>query len=423
MATESVDIILSAKDNATGVLRKTSAEMKLLQDRVQQTGDQTKRSSDAIQKFANLFGGSWLATAASGMKELSDATSQSIKVLQAGGPAATAMKAGLVGLVATGSVAVGKMLGDWVFETKRFNDELERANQRARELGSELAKGRQRQVSNLISDIKEFGGSFDEQKKLADEALKQLGVNQRDLKVSVEAAQAEVERLEGLRKFFLVGQAEVDNAKANLDIAKQNLSTVKEGISTLQNQFSEGEKIRLQKREELKQQQELQRLIEQRQSQELAEEQKRQALATNKISALEDEILKLQTTAEEYEKIKAISVATNIEERERLELLVKQKFEIQNQAKAREEEIKKQEALIKELESFRIDVSRPALSGRDERITTQARGSGDLAQQQVRLTEVQVELQRAQKELAELMESHLNVISKQEDPIVNLLGA
>ena len=421
MATESVDIILSAKDNATGVFRKTSAEMKLLQDRVRETGDQTKRSSDAIQKLANLMGAGWLGEAAFGMKELSDGAANAAKTLQSGGPAALAMKAGLVGLVAYGSFAIGNMIGNWLFETDKFKKELEEQTELSKKLGDQIASQRKQQVTNLIAELRQFGGSFHEQKKVADERLAQLRI--------------ELSNQEALVK---IGDDRSEQAKVALAATKEMIAALDAEYGSFATRV-EQQRIS-QKNEEATRRARVDLI-----KQEIAEEEKAKQLVSSKAEQLKNQILQLQNTAEEYEFIEIAQIATNDAEKQRLETLVRQKQELQRQreeaeqlarqqqdaarkqqqeqVKQSQQRIKEVENYIKELESFRIDVSRPALSGRDERITTQARGSGDLAQQQVRLTEVQVELQRAQKKLAEMMERHLNVIAKQDDPIVNLVGA
>jgi chromosome segregation ATPase len=421
MATESVDIILSAKDNATAVLRKTSAEMKLLQDRVQQTGDQTKLSGDSLQKLANLMGAGWLGEAAFGMKELSDGAAQAAKALQSGGPAALAMKAGLVGLVAYGSFAVGNMIGNWLFETDKFKKELEEQTELAKKLGDQIANQRKQQVTDLLAELRQFGGSFQEQKKVAEERLAQLRLE-----------------LSNQEALVAIGDERSEQAKVAL-------SATKEMISALEAEYGAFATRVEQQKESQKNEEAVRRARVDLIKQEIAEEEKAKQLVASKAEQLKDQILQLQTSAEEYELIKIAEMATSDAEKQRLETLVKQRNELQRQreeadklAKQQEDAARKQqqeqvklsqqrikqvEKYISELEAFRIDVSRPTLSGRDERITSQARGSGDLAQQQVRLTQVQVELQRAQKKLAELMERHLNVIANQEDPVVNLVGA
>jgi hypothetical protein len=111
---EQVEFVLSAKDNASAVFKKTSAEMQILNHQVSAGAKEAKGATDAFDKMAKVLGVGWVGDAARDMKNLSDSVSKSSGALSQGGASALAMKAGIVALVAVGSFQFGKMIGDWM---------------------------------------------------------------------------------------------------------------------------------------------------------------------------------------------------------------------------------------------------------------------------------------------------------------------
>jgi hypothetical protein len=396
-----------------------------------------------------MMGAGWIADAANQMKGLGDGVSQAAKTLQGGGTSALAMKAGLVGLVGVAAFKVGQMIGDWAFETKKYRAELEKALDTQKEFNRELQSVTSRRLDQQIADIKEFGGSIEEQKQAAKEMAATVA---RDIQQIRERKNAREEELETMGKIEWMTTAGVtlEAKRADIEADKETLKLLKERLHQLTMLHSEAEQEREAKRAAMRQEQAM----------------------DSAASALQDQILALQSTREEYEMIKALQVATNDEERERLKLLVEQKQELEKQRKAEEEkaariaqiraeaerdqqraqqelerareqalrdrermqERSRQESIralqeeLRALESQRTSFQQTSLTGgNDSRLTQQTSQVEDLARQSLNLTERALKIAETQAKLDAKIEEHTRIMAEkarqEETRIIELIGA
>lgn len=392
---ESVEIILSAKDNATAVIKNASKELTLAADKIEQVGEGAKRGTDAMEKFANVLGAGWLTDGYRSFKELSDGAAGAAKSLKAGGSASLAMRAGLAGLTAVVSYKIGEVIAGWVFETKKFTEELLRATEQAKELGNQITSKGSKQLDRDIEDLKKYG------KTMRGEDIQQL---QKRIHLELEgkagqeaAAKAQLEALESKRSYYLVSQEEVDAAKANLEIIQQGKKVYQERRDQLQQEFSEAAKFR-----------------EQWIAQQEAEKKAAEDRIKNQVKLKEMAMAFMRDVNKEFEK----------QEQEKIKAAEKAAKQRQTaEIKSASESVKALEKEISEIEKVRIDTSRPTLNSQDERMKSLARGAGDIAKQQLEQTKRQVKIAELNQKLMQENARYLKLLAEKEESVIAFGGA
>lgn len=185
-------VITDAAKNAEAAIKKLTDEQKKLDAATKESFKNTKSSTEFFGTIANLAGGSELSSFASQMAGLTEKTAQFNEVAKAGGGAAIAMKVGLGAAAAAVGFQLGKALGDIVFETERWNRELERADKTAAKLES-------RRLSALSERASDFqsGLEFSEDPTAAiQERISQLGTEMSDLaNVTIPATKKSLDEL------------------------------------------------------------------------------------------------------------------------------------------------------------------------------------------------------------------------------------
>jgi len=153
---ESVDILIKAEDLATPVIKQSAKAVDGLDaglKRIKESGGQAKKSADFARIIANSLGGSELGSFIGQMGEAAEKTSQFAEVQKLGGAGALAFKAGLVGLVGTIAFGVGKAMGDAIFQTQKFEEQLKAAAEATKKLDADQAKLRAIMASEQREDI------------------------------------------------------------------------------------------------------------------------------------------------------------------------------------------------------------------------------------------------------------------------------
>jgi len=125
---EGVKILISADDQASKVLANVAQNVDAKVKQIKTVGQGAKASTEFIGSLANSLGGSVVGSYASGIAQLTEKISAFSEVSKAGTAGAMAFKAGLGGVAIAAGFKIGTMIGDWVFETARWNNELEKAN-------------------------------------------------------------------------------------------------------------------------------------------------------------------------------------------------------------------------------------------------------------------------------------------------------
>jgi len=136
---EGVKILISADDQASGVLAKVSDNVDAKIKQIKTVGQGAKASTEFIGTLANSLGGSVLGSYAQGIAQVTERISAFSEVSKAGAGGAMAFKAGLAGVALVAGFKIGTMIGDWAFETARWNKELEKANESLKKSASMAA--------------------------------------------------------------------------------------------------------------------------------------------------------------------------------------------------------------------------------------------------------------------------------------------
>lgn len=124
MASESVEILIEADNRASAKFKELNKDVDASAKQVKEVGGQAKASTELVGTLANSLGGSEIGGAAGELAMLTERVSAFSEVAKAGGPGAVAFQAGLAGVAAVLSFKVGKAIGDVLFQTERWNEEL-----------------------------------------------------------------------------------------------------------------------------------------------------------------------------------------------------------------------------------------------------------------------------------------------------------
>ncbi len=135
---ESVKILIDADDQAS---RKVAAAAKNVENSIKgikSTGEQAKKSTEFFGSIANALGGSELGAYASQIAGITEKTSQFAEVQKLGGAGALAFKAGLAGVAGVIAFGIGKALGDVIFQTSKWTEEIAKATRESDRLNKSL---------------------------------------------------------------------------------------------------------------------------------------------------------------------------------------------------------------------------------------------------------------------------------------------
>jgi uncharacterized protein YciI len=158
---ESVDILIKAEDLATPVIKQSAKAVDGLDaglKRIKESGGQAKKSADFARIIASSLGGSEIGSYIAQMGEAAEKTAQFAEVQKLGGAGALAFKAGLVGLVGTLAFQVGKGISNVIYQTEKYNKELDAATKKSKEFTDEIIRlsnirlGETREDIELIRD-------------------------------------------------------------------------------------------------------------------------------------------------------------------------------------------------------------------------------------------------------------------------------
>jgi hypothetical protein len=188
MSTEDIRIKLQADESgAVNSFRKLRSEVLNNEQGLKQLAAQGKITGKGLKDMAGALGPEFGQLGSS-----IDQITGGLKNMQGAGMMA---KGAMIGLVATAGFQVGKMIGDWVFETEKWKQTLEDARKEADRLNSKLFEGARERAAELDEDQiqRELQGTIEgistlsmQIGKLRNEALKTtianvtgFGVNER----------------------------------------------------------------------------------------------------------------------------------------------------------------------------------------------------------------------------------------------------
>lgn len=145
-------------DQFAQATEKINAKLQGSGNAFKEVGGKAKSATEFVGVLASLTGNSEIASFTGQLAGMTDKVSQFSEVSKEGGAGAFAFKLGLVGLVGTIAFGIGKAIGDWVFETKKLAEEMEAAKVKSKELNAALIAmnssfiGEQREDIELIRD-------------------------------------------------------------------------------------------------------------------------------------------------------------------------------------------------------------------------------------------------------------------------------
>lgn len=202
MATESVKILIEAEDQASAKIAAASKEVENRIKNIKDVGGKAKASTEFIGTLANSLGGSEIAGYASQLAGLTEKVGQFSEVSKVGGAGAMAFKAGLVGVVGVLSFQVGSALGNMIFETDKWNKELEKSIELSKKMASELNRLADVRLGDNLAEIRLFEDpqdQIDAIKKLSNDAgkevsslVKQIEEKRKELKAGSFDADADI---------------------------------------------------------------------------------------------------------------------------------------------------------------------------------------------------------------------------------------
>jgi hypothetical protein len=411
---ESIDITLSATDNATAVIQKSVGQMELLRDQVEQVSKNSTQGAEAVSKMANAFGAGWVTDAATQMKDLAESAKKATEAMKTGGSASLALKAGLAGLAAFATYKIHETVRGWTEAIHDFTHGVKAAGEEAAKANAKIMGEKDLDFRNKLADIKEFGGSFDQQREQADALAVEIEADIQKQRLELKK-KTDAEWLQGWRRTMgVITQTEEDNAIQAAKDASERLRALEQQKATLLEMFSDEEAQREKRRDQLenaKQGDELKAKQEQ-EAIKAREDAEKQALYNRKklteaFFKFQEDMAK-QYAKEEEKQQKAKEKAT-----------LKQKdLEI----KAASEAIKATQKEISDLEKVKIDTN-TSLQGREERVLSRSTDAGGLESQQLANSKKQTMILEKQRELEEKIERHLKLMAEKEDKVVEFSGA
>jgi len=320
------------------------------------------------------------------------------------------------------SVAIGKMLGDWVRARKGaedYNKTMSSAADTAERLGKATAAALGRQGQSALQDIQEFGSEADRDEFIRKNELEIAGVKKR-----IEA-EKEANRVieDAWFKEWRYAEGQIRMAASNVEFSKQQLDILQQQRDEALAMFSEAEKEREAKRAEITRQKEAA----------AAAEKEAQAVKDAK-QGLNDEIARQTMTAKQYEIMQAMRTTANKQEQEAIRLLIEKKHKIMETAEAQkkasqllQEELAwrqqtqaeraqwMSDELIEDLKKAREkrpESQTTSLAATESRLLSGRSSRIDADRQRLELAKKTLEEQTASKKLMENMVANLQTISK-----------
>lgn len=290
MASEAVKILIEAEDLASSKVAQAAAKIDQNVKKIKDVGRNAKASTEFIGQLAGQLGGSEIGAFAGQLGGLTEKISQFSEVSKLGRAGALAFKAGLVGVVGALSFNVGKSIGDWWFETDRWNKELEKAIENSDRLTKKMIDLRNVQLRDDLTAIG-FLDSPEDQieaiKELIAAEQKRSGDKQAAIDREIAAQKklaAEFNATNALRDVGInIGETSAEKmSKANIETLEKEKAAIQENIDMMNRRITKEEEFR-----------------------KLAEEKAKAASDQAVLRNLEQELALLQANEEEARKLKA----------------------------------------------------------------------------------------------------------------------
>jgi hypothetical protein len=238
---EGVEILLSADDQASQKMAALTKNIENNVKNIKDTGSKAKASTEFFGQIANVTGNSQLGGYASQLAGLTEKIGQFSEVSKAGGVGALAFQAGLVGAAGVISFGIGKAIGDVVFETKRWTDELEAAKKKMGEIDQQMLTIHQKQLKQRREIFEASGGGDNEAMIKAEiSALeKKLSTEQQSLeRANEQLATAKQIKKESWTETPVEMNGRLDTATKAVALAEEKLKATRAEVSAYEDMVS-----------------------------------------------------------------------------------------------------------------------------------------------------------------------------------------
>lgn len=234
---EGVEILISADDQASKVLAKVGDNVESKVKQIKEVSRGAKASTEFVGTLANSLGGSVIGSYASGIAQLTERIGNFSEVSKAGAGGALAFKAGLAGVALVAGYKVGVAIGDWVFQTKKWKDQIAEANKLLKESANTISRIDSIKIS-FRSEKAELQGEVAQR-----QLLNQLASEAAKLEDKIAATKAkQVKESAGIVGWaqYLAGSSEViaESNKNELAASEQKLESIKKETQALQEKLS-----------------------------------------------------------------------------------------------------------------------------------------------------------------------------------------
>ncbi len=240
MATESVELIVGAKDNASAVLSKAASSQKQYENALKDTADTSARSTAALAIMLQAMGGSELGQMASGVM-LVKAGLDSLRAAEAENASGFEKMAAKAGLLFA-AFQTGFKIGEFFSGAKQAAEKLNKEMERSKYLIGLIDKARGRRISDdqfELSLIKNPDAQISQLKKLIDRAEKEVsGANK-----NAESARSSFEVYNTWENNWLRINKSIQIAeKERWENAKANAEKYRDELASLQTQLERAQK-------------------------------------------------------------------------------------------------------------------------------------------------------------------------------------
>jgi hypothetical protein len=384
------DLETNSANAVSGVSRLSDAQDKVAVsakkagDALKDSGNNVKASSDLFATLAGITGNSELAGLANAIGGVAEKAGQFSEVSKAGAGGAMAFKLGLMGLAASAGFAVGKVLGDIIWQTEKFERAMAQAKETAAELDAQLKKNAATLAANVREDIELIRDP--EEKRAA--YAKLLGDLSRDIQTASDVAGKSAREAEEWADAWQI----TGNRKQYAIDAKEQATADKERLAGLKDQRDELMKIvgaRAQENAAIK------------------EANAAKDKSESYLETLRQEVEYMKATREEQIKIDALRNTTD-EDRGEAERLLKERDAIKAkqdaEREAAAEQKKMQEDAIRATEKAAEDAERARQKAQEDRekeaeqIAENARREVERVEDIIAAERERLELQKIEKE-------------------------
>lgn len=311
MATESVEILIEADNRASAKFKQLNKDAEASAKQFKEVGGKAKASTELVGSLAASIGGTGVGGFAGELAQLTERMSAFSEVSKAGGAGALAFKAGLAAAVGVIAFKVGNAIGNLVFQTEKWNEELRESTELSKALASQVASGTSRRYSEDLSDIQGIA-DLEERRAAAAEKQQALSLDIAGKQATIQSLTKEIEsrtenwnttlyKVSGnYRGHTRMLEEQLVEAKAFMEVAKQQNQELLE--------IKVGERDRL---EALKDQARAQEVLQEK--------------SEDFVQGLRDELELLRATKDERFAIEAARGTANNDDRGEAERLLRER--------------------------------------------------------------------------------------------------